>query len=1168
MNAFAKTITLEDKYLARSGRVYMTGIQALVRLGLDRARLDEAAGLNTAGFVSGYRGSPLAGYDTELVRARKQLDAHRIVFQPGVNEELGATAVWGTQKINLQGKGSDYDGVFGIWYGKAPGVDRAADVLKQANISGTDPKGGVLALAGDDHLAKSSIIPAQSEFFFQHAEMPVFNPADIQDVLDYGLHGLEMSRYCGLWSAMICLADTMDASGIVNVDEDRLSFRVPSLFEGGDVGARDRQFLLAGRLESERVMRDARIPAAQAYVRANGLDGNRFGAEFPRIGLVATGKAYRDLRQALALMGIDEARARDMGLAIYKVAVSWPLEPTGISRFARGIDRLLVVEHKRGFLEPQIKELFYNWPSDRRPPVWGKKTPDGDPFLTDVLELGTAEIVAALLTFLPQEMITAEMRDVAETMSRQAQWAASHTTSTIRTPYFCSGCPHSASTKVPEGARALPGIGCHAMTEISGRTTDSQIAMGGEGVPWVGQAPFSRDKHVFANLGDGTYFHSGILAIRQAVSAKVSMTYKILFNDAVAMTGGQPHDGPLDVPTLTRQLAAEGVGRIVVLSERPHLYVGRTDLAPGVPVHDRDDLMQVQDDLAAFKGVSVIVYDQTCAAEKRRRRKKGLYEDPDMRLFVNDRVCEGCGDCSVQSNCLSVEPLETDFGQKRRINQSSCNKDFSCVKGFCPSFVYVEGAELRKAASIGLDLEALIAKLPQVTSASLDQPVNLLLAGIGGMGVTTIAAVLAMAAHVDGVNASTLDMTGLAQKGGPVTSHIRFAAKDMAIEGPRVPTAALDVLLASDMVVSCGAEALALMNKGRTQAFANGKVAPTAEFAIHQTLTIDEAQMVKTLKGAAKGLQIHDIAGIAEKLLGDTLYTNMMLVGMAFQTGGLPLSFDALETAIRLNGVAVTANLKALAAGRILAAMPEALLDVLPKEKSTAPMPLDERIDFLAGELTRYQDAAFAERFRTLVERVKKADTVRGVGAMRLTRTVADNLYKVMAVKDEYEVARLYSEPEFRNKLMTTFADPKKVKIMLAPPLLSRIDPATGRPKKRAFGPWVFSAFKLLTAMKGLRGTAIDPFGRTDERKAERALTTQYMADVERILGRLESGNYGLLVELARVPDMVRGFGPVKEANMSKAATKRAQLLTQFNQNGPASNSDGDSVVSFMEAAE
>ncbi|WP_346432248.1 indolepyruvate ferredoxin oxidoreductase family protein [Breoghania sp. L-A4] len=734
MNAFVKTVTLEDKYLAQKGRVYMSGIQALVRLGLDRARLDRAAGLNTAGFISGYRGSPLAGYDTELLRAKKHLAAANLVFQPGVNEELGATAVWGTQKINLQGQGSDYDGVFGIWYGKAPGVDRAGDVLKQANMSGTDPNGGVLALAGDDHLAKSSLIAAQSEFFFLHAEMPVFNPADIQDVLDYGLHGLALSRYCGLWSAMICLADTMDASGIVDVDDARLSFRTPSGFEGIDIGARDRQFLLAGRLESERLLRDARVPAAQAYVRANALDGNRFGAEFPRIGIVATGKAYRDLRQALALMGIDEARARAMGLAIYKVAVSWPLEPTGISRFARGIDRLLVVEHKRAFLEPQIKELFYNWPSDRRPPVWGKRTPEGESFLSDVLELGAAEIVASLLSFLPQDMVTDEMRAVADTMSRQAQWAASHTTSTVRTPYFCSGCPHSTSTKAPEGARVLPGIGCHVMTEISGRSTDGQIAMGGEGVLWIGQAPFSRDKHVFANLGDGTYFHSGILAIRQAVAAKAPITYKILFNDAVAMTGGQAHDGPLDVPTLTRQLAAEGVQRIVVLSERPHLYEGRTDLAPGVPVHDRDELMNIQNELATFPGVSAIVYDQTCAAEKRRRRKKGLYEDPDMRVFINDRVCEGCGDCSVQSSCLSVEPLETDFGQKRRINQSSCNKDFSCVKGFCPSFVEVHGAQLRKAEGLGVNLDALVAHLPEVTIAGLDQPVNMLLAGIGGMG--------------------------------------------------------------------------------------------------------------------------------------------------------------------------------------------------------------------------------------------------------------------------------------------------------------------------------------------------------------------------------------------------------------------------------------------------
>jgi indolepyruvate ferredoxin oxidoreductase len=1157
-------ISLDDKYVATQGHVYLSGIQALVRLTLDRRRLDREAGLDTAGFVSGYRGSPLAGYDTELVRAKRHLAAADIVFQPGVNEELGATAVWGSQKVALHGRGTDRDGVFGIWYGKAPGVDRAGDVLRQANASGTAAHGGVLALAGDDHLAKSSILPAQSEFFFAHAEMPVLNPSDIQEVLDYGLHGLELSRFSGLWTGMICLADTMDASATISVDPARLSFERPMERDPRRHADLNRGLLLANRLETERLLRDVRLPAARAYVRANGLDRVAFGSGRPRVGLVATGKAYRDLRQALELIGIDEARARDIGLAIYKVAMPWPLEPIGVSGFARGLERLLVVEHKRGFIEPQIKELAYAWPEHARPAIWGKSAPEGGPFLSDVLELSVAEIVPALLAFLPEAVVTAEMRAVAERMNRQAMWAQGHAERAARVPYFCSGCPHSSSTVVPEGARSLPGIGCHAMTEIPGRTTDGQIAMGGEGVLWVGQAPFARDTHVFANIGDGTYFHSGILAIRQAISAKVPITYKILYNDAVAMTGGQPVDGILTVPQLTRQLEAEGAERVVVVSERPDAYLGRHDLAPGVDVYHRDRLMEVQEELRQVKGVTILIYDQTCAAEKRRRRKKGGYPDPDIRLFVNDRVCEGCGDCSVQSNCLSVEPLATPFGEKRRINQSSCNKDFSCVKGFCPSFVEIEGAELARMEVTGLDIDGLSEALPAAAVAPLETTVNLLIAGIGGAGVTTTAAVIAMAAHVDGKQASTLDMTGLAQKGGPVTSHVRFSTRARAIEGPRVPAASLDVLLASDMVVATNAEQLALIDREKTACFANARVAPTAEFVMRQTLSFDETRMRQTLAEACPLYAGHDIAGIAEAVLGDAIFANMMLVGMAHQAGRLPLSTAALETAITLNGAAVARNIKAFRAGRVLFATPEAILSALPggrEPASGAQMDLDARIAFLESELAAYQDTAYAQRFSAAVARVRQADEARGNGALRLTRTAADMLFRVMAYKDEYEVARLYTLPGFGEKLAAQFADPKKVRVMLAPPLLARsLDAKTGRPRKIAFGPWIFTAFRLLARMKRLRGTALDIFGKTAERRGERALVASYLADLERVVSSLGRADYGLLVEIARVPDLVRGFGPVKEANMAKAAAKRATLLARLD--AP------DAGASGLEAAE
>ncbi|MDX5594663.1 indolepyruvate ferredoxin oxidoreductase family protein [Pseudovibrio sp. SPO723] len=1161
MNVHVPTVRLDDKYTSTNGRVYISGIQALVRVALDRARLDHATGLNTGGFISGYRGSPIAGYDSELQRSQKFLDPLNIQFQPGINEELGATAVWGSQKVRQHGKGANVDGVFGIWYGKAPGVDRAGDVLKQANASGVDRNGGVLALAGDDHLAKSSILPAQSEFFFQHAEMPVLNPADVQEVLDFGLHGFELSRFAGLWSAMICLADTMDGSATISVDPERLSFIWPEDKDPHKSAELNRVLLLGNRLETERLLRDIRLPAAQAYARANRLDYVGYGARKPRLGLVATGKAYRDLCQALQLCGITDERAKEIGLAVYKVGMPYPLDPAGFGEFARGVERIMVVEHKRAFLEPQIKELAYGWSEQQRPEVWGKKSPQGDPLLSDVLELSMDELVRAVMTFLPRDYVTDEMKSVADRMMRQQMWAQGHGEKASRVPYFCSGCPHSSSTVVPEGARAMPGIGCHAMTEVAGRTTDGQIAMGGEGVLWVGQAHFAKDKHVFANMGDGTYFHSGILAIRQAVAAKVPITYKILFNDAVAMTGGQEHDGELTVPELLSQLQAEGVGKIALLSERPEIYEGRRDLAISMPVQHRDHLMEVQKELQQFEGVSAIVYDQTCAAEKRRRRKKGLYPDPDKRLFINDRVCEGCGDCSVQSNCLSVEPLETHFGEKRRINQSSCNKDFTCVKGFCPSFVFVEGATLRKAKSVELDLDGLIETLPEVVPANLDETRNMLIAGIGGMGVTTIAAVLAMAAHVDGIQASTLDMTGLAQKGGPVTSHIRFAAADKTIEGPRVPPARLDILLASDMLVATKAEQLTLAHRTRTKTFANTRVAPTAEFAMKQTLSYADAKMVKTLEEASLELSQHNLATIAEKLFGDAIFTNMMLVGLAYQSGSLPLSAESIEQAITLNGAAVKPNIKAFRAGRVLYANAEAIFKAMPREDALKAMSLDEKIAFYAKELTAYQNTGYASAFTSQIAALRKQDEVHGPGTMELTSTAADMLYKVMAYKDEYEVARLYSDPEFKQKLAAQFENPRKLKVMLAPPLMSReLDARTGRPKKKEFGPWIFKAFEVLSRLKGLRGTKFDPFGYTEERREERALIKQYEADINRAIGLLGTSSYGLLLEFIKLPDLIRGYGPVKKASLEKAKIRRDELIAHLD--------DDPSTVQFKAAAE
>lgn len=1160
-------VSLSDKYELDRGRVYITGIQALLRVAIDQRRRDIAAGLKTGGLVSGYRGSPLGGLDTELERNEAMLKALDVHFRKGVNEELGAHAVWGTQKVSLHGRGSDYDGVFGIWYGKAPGVDRAGDALHQANASGTARHGGVLALCGDDLLAKSSILAAQSEFALQHFEMPFLNPADLQDVVDYGLHGIALSRFAGNWTGLICLADTMDASGMVDVDPERLSIVLPHETDPRRDNEVNRPLLLKTRMGLESQIRNVRLPAARAYVRANGLDHVAFGAANGRIGFVTTGKAYRDLLQAFALLGIDEGRAAELGIGVYKVAMPWPLESEGIAAFAQGKERLCVVEHKRAFMEPQIKDALYGVPSAGRPEIWGKTRPDGRPFLSEILEIRIPDLVQALLHVIPGAEADEAMRAAATALSERCDWAAGSAEQGQRSAYFCSGCPHSISTKTPEGSRAMPGIGCHAMTEINGRTDDGQIAMGGEGVMWLGQAPFSRDTHVFANMGDGTYYHSGILAIRQAVAARAPITYRILFNDAVAMTGGQAHDGPLTVPDIVRQVLAEGVEKVVVVSETPEAYAAGA-IPRGVPVLERDELLPVEEEIAAYNGVSVLIFDQTCAAEKRRRRKRGTMATPSRRLFINERVCEGCGDCSVQSNCISVEPLATELGEKRTINQSTCNQDFSCVKGFCPSFAFVEGAALKKADTVRLDFEALAAGLDAPVIRPLSATHNLLVTGIGGFGVTTVGAVLAMAAHIDGLNASTLDMTGLAQKNGPVTSHVRFAPADEAIAGPRIPAGSLDTLIASDMVVAATADALAMLSPTRTLALVNTKVQPTAEFVMTQTMSFDEAHMRRTLAEGSRTLEAVDAAHIAEHLFGDLIYMNMILVGAAFQKGALPLGEAAILEAIRLNGAAVERNIAAFRAGRALIAAPEIIRGAVGARREVREMRLAERLDFLSTELAAYQNAAYAARFRGAIDTLARADAASGIPGMRLTRLAAEALFKAMAYKDEYEVARLYGDLAYGERLAATFEDPKAVRLMLAPPFMSRTDPATGRPKKRAFGPWIFPLLRLLAHGKRLRGTRLDPFGRTAERRAERALADMVFADIARLAERVSDAPYELLCDIAAIASEVKGFGPVKAESLARALRKRDVLLRRLDRRAARPGWQAGAVADRREGAD
>ncbi len=1162
MHTHNHSISLDDKYLSTEGTVYITGIQTLVRIALERARLDQSCNLNTGGFISGYRGSPLGGFDTELVRLNKLISQQNIHFQPGVNEELGATAVMGSQKIDVSGKGSSFDGIFGIWYGKAPGVDRAGDAIRQANFSGTHRNGGVLALAGDDHLAKSSILALQSEFYFVHAEIPIFNPSDIQDVLDYGLHAFELSRYSSLWVAMICVSDTMDASATIDVDLSRYKFLKPAVHNPRQIVNLNRGLNLRGRLEHEQLLRELRLPSVSAYVQANKLDGIRFGSETPRFGIVTTGKAYRDLRQAFAMLGMTEQWAKEVGIGIYKVALSWPLEPEGIKNFTNNLDKLLVVEHKRAFVEKQIKEILYNSSQDHRVPIWGKTTAEGDRFLSDVGELSTEELIPAIVSFLPREIISEEMRQVVDLIQSQKNWAEVNFEHAQRIPYFCSGCPHSRSVKIPDGARAMPGIGCHAMSETAGLSTDGQIAMGNEGALWVGQSPFAQDKHVFVNLGDGTYFHSGILAIRQAVAAKVSVTYKILVNNAVAMTGGQPIDGSLTIPQLSRQLEAEGVKRIVVLSEKPELYRKSHGIAPNTPVKHRDELMRIQHDFAEFKGVSAIIYDQTCATEKRRRRKRGTYEIPNQRLFINQRVCEDCGDCSVQSNCISVEPIYTDFGRKRKINQSSCNMDFSCVNGFCPSFAWVEGAELQKIDVNTQELNILLKDLPEIEPLELNETVNILIAGIGGMGVTTTGAVLAMAAHIDEKNSSTLDMTGIAQKGGPVTSHIRISSKEIEIEGPRIPTACLDVLIASDVLFASSNDILSHVNRERTHIFANSRIAPTAEFVINQELSYNDEKIRQTLMRAGQSIRFENIASLSEKMLGDAIYTNMILVGMSIQSGVLPLSSNSIEYAIKLNGVTVESNLNAFKIGRLLITDAESILQYMPDEEVTDVISPQERINFLYNELIDYQNSSYASQFLSQVKKIQTVDFSIPKNDGKLTSAVAESLYKIMAYKDEYEVARLYSSSKFMTELTEQFGKYDKIKLSLSPPLFNRIDKNFGRPRKISFGPWIFKLFWVLQRFKKVRGTWLDPFGYTKERKSERALIDQFNQDIETILENFGNVPYDLLVKFAQIPINIKGFGQIKSASIDNANQVRMRLLQQFKEfsNQPE--------YPFLEAAE
>jgi indolepyruvate ferredoxin oxidoreductase len=1143
-------VTLDDKYTLERGRIYLNGTQALARLPMMQRERDQTAGRNTACFISGYRGSPLGGLDQTLWGARKFLKRDHVHFVPGLNEDLAATAVWGSQQVNMF-EGAHYDGVFAMWYGKGPGVDRSGDVFKHGNAAGTSPHGGVLVLAGDDHACKSSTLPHQSEYAFMDASIPVLNPSGVQEILDYGLFGWAMSRYSGCWIAMKTIAETVDSSASVHVAPDRVSIVLPEDFEMPPGGLNIRW--PDPPLDQEYRLHRYKLYAALAFARANRLDRIVIDSPKPRFGIVTTGKSYLDVRQALDDLGIDEAYAAELGIRVYKVGMSWPLEREGIRHFAEGLEEILVVEEKRAVIENQLKEQLYNWREDVRPRVVGKFDEERNWILPSPSELSPATIAKVIARRIAKFHTSPRIEDRLKFLAAKEAQLALLKPAVARVPWFCSGCPHNTSTKVPEGSRALGGIGCHYMvTWMPDRRTETFTQMGGEGVPWIGQAPFTRTKHIFANLGDGTYNHSGVLAIRAAIAAKVNITYKILFNDAVAMTGGQRHDGEtLTVSAIANQVWAEGIARLVVVADDPDRYPSDAGLPPHTPIYHRDRLDEVQRDLRETQGVTVIIYDQVCAAEKRRRRKRGLMADPPRRVFINEEVCEGCGDCSKQSNCLSVVPVETEFGRKRMIDQSSCNKDMSCVKGFCPSFVTIHGGTLKKSdtGAAGIDFPP----LPDPVLPTLDHPYGILVTGVGGTGVVTIGALLGMAAHLEGKGVSVLDMTGLAQKGGAVFSHIRIARTPEEIAAVRIAAGGAHLLLGCDLLVAASADGLSKLGKGTTTAIVNRAETITGGFTQDPDLRFPTTATHEALIEATGGDRIEfiDASRLAVALLGDSIAANLFMLGYAWQKGLVPLSADAIERAITLNDVAVSFNKQSFLWGRRAALYPEAVeAAARPKASSSTARALsetlDEAIERRARQLAEYQDQAYAERYLTIVKRVAQAEAARAPGRSGLTDAVARSLYKLMAYKDEYEVARLYTDGHFERRLAEHFEGTFKLEFHLAPPFLAQQDPATGHLIKQSFGPWMLRAFRLLAKFKHLRGTRWDPFGQTEERRTERRLIGEYVAVAEEIIQRLNLNNYAAALDLARIPERIRGYGHIKEENLREAKKAEAQLLAAF----------------------
>jgi len=1145
-------VSLDDKYDLSKERIFISGTQALIRLVLMQKERDCRAGLNTAGYVTGYRGSPLGALDQQFQRAGKLLAPADVVFRPAINEDLAATALWGTQQAEMRGEGR-FDGVFGIWYGKGPGVDRSGDAFRHANLAGTSPNGGVLALMGDDHTCESSTTAHQSEFALVDAMMPILNPAGAQEILDFGLYGWALSRYAGIWAGLKLVKDNVESTASIDGRLDRVAPVLPDFpMPRGGVHIRPSDPPLA----QEARLHEVKLPAARAFIAANALDRVILsGGRDRRIGIVSTGKSFLDVVEALDALGIDEVRAADLGLAFLKIGCTWPLDATRLGDFATGLELLIVVEEKRGLIEAQAKEILYG--RAQAPAVIGKQDEAGATLFRAAGALEpmriALEIGRRVQDRRPTEAVGARLADLqarVERLERTGDVAN-------RTPYFCAGCPHNSSTRIPEGTRAYAGIGCHYMAQWMDRNTEGYTQMGGEGANWIGEAPFSNTGHVFQNLGDGTYNHSGALAIRAAKAAGVNITYKILYNDAVAMTGGQAHDGGLTVPEIAAQVAAEGARRVAIVTDEPGKYPAGIAWPEGTTIDHRDDLIEVERGLAREPGLTVLIYDQTCAAEKRRRRKRGTFPDPDERIVINDLVCEGCGDCGVQSNCVAIQPVETEWGRKRQIDQSSCNKDYSCVKGFCPSFVSVKGGVLKGRAVT----PPAAPSVPEPEIAPLTRTHSVLITGVGGTGVVTIGAVIGMAAHLDGLGCGIIDMAGLAQKGGAVTSHLKLAPRPEDISAIRVGPGSADLVLGCDIVVAGTAKVLTAMRKGETRAVINTHETLPGDFARNPDFSLPGRRLVTAIEEAAGAdtSRFVDATTLATDLFGDAIAANMFLLGYGWQMGGLPVTREALEEAIRLNRVSVEMNLAAFAWGRAAAADPQAVARVArarpePRGHHRLSETLDEAIDRRAAFLTEYQDAAYAETYRTRIAALRKRADLLGAAGEKVLDAAVRQLFRLMAIKDEYEVARLFTAPAFAEQLADTFESHERLEFHLAPPLLSRTDPRTGRPAKRRFGPWMLPVFRVLARLKGLRGGALDLFGHSAERKMERRLRDDYARIVDEVAGSLSAENADRAAALLAYPETIRGFGPVRERSAREAEARVPALLAAYR--APARSKD------------